>query len=152
MIEHNIPTKITLNAPTIPSVIDVRGMETMPSEIHVLVPSAMPAISVDTSSLPEAIPIDWGNSPREINIIAPSIPSVLMIEHDIPSIISVEGMPHTISVEGFPEALPPLRIENTDELVLRIENPEVKITLDVDKLLTADDGSQYCFALSPCKP
>ena len=150
-IENTLPSKIILDAPTIPSIIDVHGVGTMPSEIHVLVPSAMPVISVDASSLPAAIPVDWGNAPREINIIATSIPSVLVVDHDIPSVITVEGMPHTISVEGFPEALPPLRIENTDELLLRIENPEVKITLDIDKLLTDEDGSQYCFALTPCK-
>ena len=151
-VEHNLPTKITLDAATMPSVVDIRMMEKIPTEINVLVPSEMPEISLNASALPEALTVDWGDAPREISLITPSIPSVLVVEHDIPSIISVEGMPNIISIEGFPDTLPPLRIENTDELLLRIENPEVKVTLDVDKLLTNDEGSQYCFALVPCKP
>jgi len=150
-VEHTLPTKITLESPVIPDIIDIRGAENIPSELNLIVPTEMPAISIDATALPESIPIDWGDVPRDIRILPTYLPSTISLEHDVPSVISIEGMINTISIEGFPDYLP-IKLENPEDLVLRIEPAEVKITLDVDKLLTDKEGGQYCFALTPCQP
>jgi len=150
-IENTLPTKIVLDAPPIPSIIDIRGGDLLPSNIEVIIPSTMPTITVDASSLPSAITMDWGDVPSIIKLEGPDIPSIINIQHDIPSVITVEGMVNTISVDGFPDHIP-LRVENLDDLVLRLEPAEVKVTMDIEKLLTDGEDGQYCFALTPCKP
>jgi len=150
-LEHDLPTKITLDSPTIPSIIDVRGVERMPSEIQVQVPSEWPMIQVDASSLPNNLPVEWGDAPRILSIDAANVPTVIQVEHDIPSVIEVEGMVSTISVEGIPDHIP-LRVENPEDLTFVVEPAEVKIQLDTSKLMSEGEDGQYCFALVPCKP
>jgi len=146
----SMPTRIKIDAPQLPDTINVKGMKSMPSEIKVVMPTEMPSIEVKADDLPQSIPIDWGDVPTQINISAPDLPTVISVEHDIPTTISIEGMIETISVEGFPDHIP-LRLENPEDLVFRVEPAEVKVVIDTDKLITQDEAGQHCFALVPCK-
>jgi hypothetical protein len=146
----DMPKKIKLDAPDLPSTINVMGMMPMPSEINVNMPSKLPSLKVDASALPQSISINWGDVPSQINISAPDLPTTISIVHDIPSTISIEGLVDTISVEGFPDHIP-VRLENPEDLVFRVEPIEVKITIDTDKLITQDEAGQHCFALVPCQ-
>lgn len=150
-LEHDLPSIIKIESPSLPSVIEVSGMIALPEEIKVLMPSVMPEVKLNTLSLPKSISVDWGDSPRSIEIDGSSIPNEISVKHDIPSIITVEGMVDTIKVEGFPDFIP-LRIENPDDLVLKIEPAEVKIKLDIDKILTPGEDNGPCFHLVRCEP
>jgi hypothetical protein len=149
-IEHNIPSKIAVEVPDIPTQIEVTGMHEL-KDINVMFPDKMPSLGIDVSALPTSLSIDASGIPNEININMPEIPSSINIEHDIPSVIQIEGMPHTVMIDGFPDHIG-LKIDNPEDLVFRVEPAEVKITLDIDKLITNEEGGNHCFALVPCKP
>ena len=145
----NFPSKIIVESPNIPDRIVVEGMKEMVSEIKVKVPSELPSFKIDTSGLPKSIPIDWGDVPAKIDLNVVNMPSVISVEHDIPSTITVEGMVDTIQVQGIPDFLP-IRFDNPEDRILRVEPIEVKITLDVDKITGKDEDGNSCFRLVPC--
>ena len=120
----------------------------IPSKILLDIPSEFPRLKIDDSAL-SSIPIDWGSIP-EIKLNTMNMPSLIEVKHDIPSTITIEGMIDTIQVLGFPEYIP-LRLENPEDFIVRLEPAELKIKLDIDKLFSeGSSDSGPCFRLVQC--
>ena len=130
-----------LQSPMLPSVIKVDGVQDIPNRIEVIMPEKMPKIEIDALGIPEKIDINWGDVP-EIEIKGIQVPSIIQIEHDIPSVIRVEGFPEYI----------PLRLDPQQDLTFKVEPGEVKLNFNVDNLFNSgDDSDGPCFKLVPCK-
>ena len=149
----SLPSRIILEALNMPEKIIVEGMKEMVSEIKILVPSELPVFKIDAGGLPKSIPIDWGTVPAKIDLNVVNMPSVISVEHTIPSTISVEGMVDTITVQGIPDFLP-IKWNDPEDKILRVEPIDIKVSVDLGKLITdgTDDGEgQPCFRLVPCE-
>lgn len=147
-VEHDIPSKIELIAPNIPSVIQVMGMFELPPEIKLIAPESI-KLELDSANLP-SITVDV---PDSIKLDCTDIPSVISIQHDIPSIISVVGVPNTIQVTGIPDVLPVrFVVDEPVPVVFKAEPLEMVVKVDMQKLVTDENGEGHtCVALVPCK-
>ncbi len=126
-VKSDIPTDISLHSPEIPKEINIIGAE----------------------SLPDSISLDWGNMPRSLSVEAPDIPKTIFVEHDLPNVISVEGLPPTISIEGIPDQLQVTGFPDS----IKVDPIEVVVRLELDKLITdKDEIGQHCVAIVPCTP
>jgi hypothetical protein len=154
------PSEIKLMAhESVPKEIMVRNLD-IPETISLLVPEfpdikiAIPdtPLQVEMVGLPDSIRFDVGDDfPHQIELTMPLDMPVMKLDFsDMPKSLSVTGIPETIKVEPIeivlkaPEFIP-LKYEG-DAIPVN-----VKLELDMNKLLTENGEDHPCFAILPCK-
>lgn len=105
-----------------------------------LISISLPSLNIDTSQLETiAIPVAFPDKMPEIRVTG------------IPDEIKVVGIPDTIAVVGIPDSI---MLKAPEEIPLVFKGPpltaEVKVTMDVQKLMGNEEG-QVCVAIVPCR-
>ena len=152
-ILHDLPVFIDVRGNSIPTLIELRSFTPIPQEIKVL------------HNLPDVIELKATDVPKTIFLKNLDIPDFieLRMAADMPRTLQLEliGLPESIQLVGAPTAIQLVgNIPTTIQLVMP-EKPEiemvyrgdpinVKIQLDMNKLLGENDDAQ-CVAIVPCQ-
>lgn len=146
---HDIPSEVLVKFPSMPELkFDTSGFR----DFKILLPET--PLTIETIGIPKVIQLESAfNIPSTIELFTSvNIPEKIMIEHDIPSTIRVEGLPDVIRLEhNLPSSI---KLEMPDkpeiDLVYKGSGIPVKIELDIQKLISDQDNLQ-CVAIVPCR-
>jgi hypothetical protein len=156
-IEHDLPEKIMLEGPTIPEKITIEGpAEPIPEQIKIISDLNIPdSIELIATDVPKTIQLEV-DMPESIRLEVPD---------DFPDTIRLDGseIPTSIKVVGFPESIP-LTHNLPEEIFLKAQddlevplvykgNPidvNVKVDLDMQKLIGDNEEELQCVAIVPC--
>jgi len=166
-----IPSVIKVLAPDMP---DIRVIHDMPTLIRVEPINIPKSISFDTVGIPKSIKFVNEDVPTEIRLVsdlpkaimldASEVPKSIMLEvpdnfprsikldaSDIPDKIQVVGFPKHIELVGPTEIKLVMPDKPEVEMVYRGAPIDVKIQLDVNRLVGENEKLQ-CVAIVPCNP
>ena len=150
-LTHNIPSEISFTGiADIPKEIKFTGID-IPKEIIVTheIPSEIKLIG----EIPSTITIDASGIPGMIELrLLDKIPDTITIDgSSIPDSIKVVGIPDFIELRG-PESIKLVLDENIEVPLVYKQGPiDVKVELDMTKLLGRDEnGEGSCVMIVPC--
>lgn len=147
--EANIPQDIKIHGPDdpIPTSINIVG-ESIPDEIDLVYKGGPIEVEVELKTeMPKSIKVEVeGNIPERIVVEAPE-----KIGVDMPSTITVEGIPDTIGLEipeniGIPLILPP----EMPQVEMVYKGTPVEVKISMDEIMAKDEEGQNCVMITPC--
>lgn len=151
-VVHDLPQEIKLTPVDVPREIALRLIEPLPKSISIThdIPSMIELVGLEIPKvvkvehdLPEAIRLDvLGEIPSQITIDATGIPES----------IKLVGAPETIELKG-PESIKLVLDDNIEVPLVYRQGPiELKVELDMQKIMGTDEnGENPCVMIVPCR-
>lgn len=149
-LDHELPDYVELRD-TLPREIRMISPEIpIPTEIRMIPPDKDTMLKMMSLTVPD-IKIDASAVPTSIRVECPELPKIIIDASAIPKFIKVTGIPDVIKVEGFPEFID-IRASKPIEMVYNGPpiSTEVRIVMDVQKLIGDPDTGFNCVAIVPC--
>jgi hypothetical protein len=151
-LQHNIPSKISVEPVKIPDIRIIGPMSPIPPIITVMGMEIPHVVRVVSENVPSTIQIDASNIPDVIRLEVPDdFPSVIKLDaSDIPRHIQVVGIPESIEIKGHIPSEITIKAPPELEVPLVYKGAPIPVKFDMSGLNGDDDEDRPCFALVPC--
>jgi hypothetical protein len=146
-IVHDLPSEVFVRTPVFP---DIKFEIPEFRDIKILPPETQ--LTIEAIGIPDSIKLESTvKIPERIELFVPvKIPEKITIEHNLPSVIRVEGLPDVIRLEHNLPTFIELKLPEKPEIELVYKGSPIPVQIQLDIQKLADDENYPCVALIPC--